>query len=227
MTVIKLTANTLIGIAYADDIILVDATAGAIVLTLDDPASFGVGVVTIKKIDDTSNPVTLVPATGTFEMGRASFVLSLVGDACKMASDGTNWWMVEPGLTAFRHSFLGCAEHDIAVPFYNIDPSYNNYLMLCDTASAGASQEIVLPDMTVAAFGHQCFMVGVMHFDSAPTSNIVSVVSQPGQPIICPGAVWLGTPGSSSMKLDLPTNLQCKWFWTDKARWTVPASNGL
>lgn len=225
-TQFSVTANYAVTPANLGNVIYVDATAGPINLTLPDPSAFGVGLLGVKKIDLTSNLVQLLPASGTFEDGMPSIPLSLECDGLIMASDGMTWRILAPGLSAVRHSMIP-AEHDITVPSYNISPTYDGYLMLCDTAAAGGSIMMVLPWMAQAAFHHQCFSVDVMHFDSASTSNIVSVVSQSGEAIVFPGAIWLGTPGASSMKLDLPTNLQCRTFWTDGARWTIPRTNGL
>lgn len=225
-TQFSVTANCTVTSSNLDNIVYADATAGPIDITLAAPSSFGVGLLGVKKIDLTSNLVQLLPASGTFEEAMSSLPLSLEGDGVIMASDASAWRVLVPGLSTLRHSMIP-AEHDVTSTSYNISPTYNGYIMLCDTASAGGSIMIVLPWMAQAAFHHQCFEVDVMHFDSVATSNVVSVVSQSGEPIVYPGAVWLGTPGASSMKLDLPTNYQCKTFWTDGARWTVPRTNGL
>lgn len=214
---------------YAGNSIWANAASAPLTITLDTPANFGVGLVSIKKVDMTSNLVTVANACSPtcMEEGQATLPLSLEGDAAIFQSDGISQWkLISPGLYTLRCHPDG-AEHDITILYYNIDPTYCGYVMLVDTYTAGGPVEMVLPSITVAAYSHQNWGVTVCMFDSNPTSNFVSVVSQSGQYIAYPSAIWLGTPGASSMKLDITINQKCAKFWTDGARWVVIAMNGL
>lgn len=207
--------------------LLCDASAGPIVLQLPPLSA---GDVRIKKIDGTSQCVTLVPSGGAaLELGFPRLYLPLEGDAAIMHCDGGGtWWNMAPGLAAMRH-VQPVAEHTVTQTFYMIDPSYNGYIMLCDTISAGGAIMIVLPLLSEACRNHQVFSVDIEKFDASAAG--VSIVSQinpntgAGDMIHHAGAVQM-TPGVN-WKLDLTAQYQCRGFWSDGARWIVRSSNGV
>jgi hypothetical protein len=75
----------------AEDLVLVDATAGAITVTLPDPARAVNGTWTIKKVDASGNAVTVAAAvTTTFDAG-ATLSLPAQYDAATVRSTGTGY----------------------------------------------------------------------------------------------------------------------------------------
>jgi len=77
---------------WADETILADASGGAITVTLPDPASYPNYEIMIKKIDSSTNAVTVTPhGTETID-GASSLTLSSQNDAKRLRSDGSNWY---------------------------------------------------------------------------------------------------------------------------------------
>ena len=77
---------------WADEAILADASGGAITITLPDPAAYPNYEVMIKKIDSSTNAVTVAPhGTETID-GASSLTLANQNDAVRLRSDGTNWF---------------------------------------------------------------------------------------------------------------------------------------
>jgi hypothetical protein len=72
-------------------IYLVDATAGAIVITV--PVSLANKSFYVKKIDATANTVTITPSSGLID-GAATRVLASQYSTAHFASDGTNLWII-------------------------------------------------------------------------------------------------------------------------------------
>lgn len=190
--------------ADAGKIIFADATSGGIGVTLPAPNLFGVGQVTMKKVDLTSN---IVQFFGTFEESQTSMPLSLEGDVATMASDGTVWKLISPGLATLRHNPF-VAEHTITIPSYQIDRTYNGYVMIVDALTAGGPVLMVLPPITQAAFSHQTFTVVVNKFDSS--ANNVTVVP-----------FEAGTLHWSSSTYVMTHQYESVIFWTDGSRWLV------
>jgi hypothetical protein len=203
---LTITGPTTYSVTSADlgKVIFANATAGQVTVNLPAPASFGIGQLTLKKIDATSN---LVQFTGTLEQGQSNLPLSLEGDAATIASDGSVWKLISPGLATLRHNPF-VAEHTITTPTYNIDKTYNGYVMIVDAATAGAPVLMVLPSLSLAAFNHQTFTVVVYKFDSG--ANKVSIIPNAGEPLN-----W------SSATVDLTAQYQSAALWTDGARWIV------
>lgn len=199
-----ITASATLSSADSGKVIFADATSGAINVALPACNLFGIGQVTMKKIDLTSN---LVQFTGTFEESQTSMPLSLEGDVATMGCDGTNWKLIMPGLATLRHNPF-VAEHTITVPSYQIDRTYNGYVMIVDAATAGGPVLMVLPSITQAGFSHQTFTVVITKFDSG--SNNISVVPFES-----------GTLHWSSSVYTLSHQYQSAIFWTDGARWLI------
>jgi len=72
------------------DIVLVDASEGDVVVTLQSDTE---RMIWLKKIDTTYNRVVIVPATGTID-GEAQAVLVTPHEARTIVYDGENWWIV-------------------------------------------------------------------------------------------------------------------------------------
>lgn len=79
------------------DIVLADATLGALTVTLPD-ASSGAQI-TIKKIDTTTNTVTVVAANGELVNGSASYVMKAAGEIEQWVTDGLKWHTITPSNT--------------------------------------------------------------------------------------------------------------------------------
>ncbi len=86
-------------LTVADDIVLVDATAGAVTITFPDPTRVQHGTWTVKKVDASANTVTLSAivassgAAATFD-GATSQVIAVRYTALTMRSDGAVYWIV-------------------------------------------------------------------------------------------------------------------------------------
>lgn len=210
----------------------VDATAGPVVIDVPAAPTLGAGSLNVKKIDVTSNLVSF--SGGPFEAGEnlASLPLSLEQDAGTLASDGSGWTLRTPGLATLRHN-PWVAEHTITATMYSIDPTYNGYIMLVDTCSAGASVYMQLPAIASAAFHHQTYSVKVHRIDScAEPSLVVSVVANSTSDYIADNhtssanGTACGSPGGLC-KIDETQNYQDLFLWTDGARWIVPDLKGF
>lgn len=70
------------------DVVLVDASGGAVSITL--PAATENNSVYVKKIDSSANTVTIV---GTIDTGT-NLVISAQYAAYAVAADGTDWWVI-------------------------------------------------------------------------------------------------------------------------------------
>ena len=79
-----------------EDLITVDATAGPITIALESAASFPGHQLTIKKIDATTNQVTVTAAAsqGIENLGQ-SLVLTSTYDTVQLRSNGTSTWYVD------------------------------------------------------------------------------------------------------------------------------------
>ncbi|KPK66950.1 hypothetical protein AMJ82_11545 [candidate division TA06 bacterium SM23_40] len=76
-----------------DQVILGDATGGAITISLPDP-SLNVGPnYIIKKIDASANAVTVSAGSATID-GSSTYALSSRWDTLRVTTDGTSWYVV-------------------------------------------------------------------------------------------------------------------------------------
>ena len=73
-----------------DNVLLVDASNGAITITLTNGDYV---CLCIKKIDDTDNAITVVPSGGNID-GQASITISYKYDSYTLICDGTDWWIL-------------------------------------------------------------------------------------------------------------------------------------
>lgn len=79
-----------------EKLILADAAAGAITLTMPDPVTCEGKRIGIKKVDASSNAITIMPrASEKFvdDVDYDSIALENPGDQAAMTSDGTNWFV--------------------------------------------------------------------------------------------------------------------------------------
>jgi len=76
-------------ISYEDSIILVDATIGAININLPEPLDGA--IYTIKKIDSTTNMITVFPTTSSYINGGISLSITTI---IKIVSDGSGWYLL-------------------------------------------------------------------------------------------------------------------------------------
>jgi len=74
----------------SDEYLLCDASSGNITITLTNNAE---QLLIIKKIDSSTNTVTISPSSGTID-GQSSIILSNQYDVYRLICDGTNWWIV-------------------------------------------------------------------------------------------------------------------------------------
>lgn len=81
----------------ANQVYLVSAAAGNVVVTLTTPGACEPNHFYIKKTDTTANTITLTPASGLID-GSASFVFNGVagnaGEDFEIFYDGANWWIL-------------------------------------------------------------------------------------------------------------------------------------
>lgn len=80
--------------ATADTVVLVDATAGAVTLTLPDAFTCQGLLLVVKQIDTSGNSVITTPVTGQFIDGFSAFTISANFQALFFVSDGGNWRVI-------------------------------------------------------------------------------------------------------------------------------------
>jgi hypothetical protein len=78
----------------SDGTVLVDASSGAITITLPAAASSAERIFTIKKKDVTANIVTVDANASELIDGSTTYPLSTQYEAIKIQSDGTAWWII-------------------------------------------------------------------------------------------------------------------------------------
>ncbi|RLC88227.1 MAG: hypothetical protein DRJ03_03520 [Chloroflexi bacterium] len=76
-----------------DSAIIVDATSGAVTVTLPDAATVDQKILTIKKIDNSNNVTVDGNGSQTID-GSATQVLSTQYEALTIQSDGSNWYIL-------------------------------------------------------------------------------------------------------------------------------------
>lgn len=85
-------ANTTLGVGH--HIVLVDASGGNRTITLPDATDCSGRQYIIKKIDSSTNTVTIAPQTGQTIDGQSSVVLSSQYQLVKIVSDGQKWFKI-------------------------------------------------------------------------------------------------------------------------------------
>jgi len=84
-------ANTTLGVNH--HIVLVNASGGARTITLPDATTCAGRQYVIKKIDSSTNAVTIVPQAGQTIDGQASVSITTQYDYRGVVSDGANWYL--------------------------------------------------------------------------------------------------------------------------------------
>jgi hypothetical protein len=77
----------------SDSIILADATAGPLTVTLPAAAATKNKRFVVKKTDSTASAVTLAPVSGQID-SAATYDITLALGSVDAVSDGTNYWIV-------------------------------------------------------------------------------------------------------------------------------------
>lgn len=80
-------------VVETDSVILVDATAAPVTITLPTPVGITGRRYTVKKIDATANAVTIATAAGTID-GAATKVTTVQYTSFDFVSDGANWFII-------------------------------------------------------------------------------------------------------------------------------------
>jgi len=78
--------------ASSGDCVLVDASSGAITITLPSPSSNA--IVNVKKIDSSTNAVTVEPNGSETIDGSNSKTIDTQYESYTFISDGTNWYII-------------------------------------------------------------------------------------------------------------------------------------
>jgi len=73
------------------DIVLVDASGGAVTVTLPPPKANA--IINVKKIDSSSNAVT-IDGNGANIDGQSSIQITTQYESYTLVSDGSNWWII-------------------------------------------------------------------------------------------------------------------------------------
>jgi len=77
--------------ASVGDVVLVDASGGAVTITLPSPSSGA--VVNVKKVDSSTNAVTIDGGGANID-GQPSIQITTQYESYTLVSDGTNWWII-------------------------------------------------------------------------------------------------------------------------------------
>jgi hypothetical protein len=94
VSALKTTAYT---VAAADDVVLVDPTAGAFDVTLPNANVVTGRRIQVKRTTTSANAVTVKSAGGTIDNVAGATGITLAGGSLSsltVASDGTNWWII-------------------------------------------------------------------------------------------------------------------------------------
>ena len=89
--------TTAYNVAAADDVVLVDPTAGAFDVTLPNANVIAGRRIQVKRTTTSANAVTVKSAGGTIDNVPAATGVTLSGgslNSLTVASDGTNWWII-------------------------------------------------------------------------------------------------------------------------------------
>lgn len=98
----------------ASGLILVDATAGPVTVTLQRSDGLGGRRYCIKKVDSSPNTVTISPVSSQTIDGQASVTLSSENEFIDILSDNENWLIVGESMisAAIPHNFLSATHLD-------------------------------------------------------------------------------------------------------------------
>lgn len=77
-----------------DSVVIVDASSVSVLITLPPAASAQGRVFWIKKVDSSSNTVTIDPVGSDTIDGASAIVTSVQYEAFTLFSDGVDWWII-------------------------------------------------------------------------------------------------------------------------------------
>lgn len=80
-------------VGRGDDVVLVDASGGAVTLTLPSASDY-TKELCVKKIDVSGNTVTIDGASSETIDDKTTLTLAYQYDAVRIASDGSEWWIL-------------------------------------------------------------------------------------------------------------------------------------
>lgn len=172
-TAVKTAAYT----AVSGDLVLVNATSGAITITLPTTSTAGT-TAGAKKVDSSINAVNVVGGGSTTIDGDASCVLAALDAAATFVFDGSNWQIQATAIVnTGTDSLSGLFVPDYRVGYWYDRRSANNGNLAVGTippSTAGASGLSLNTVTYVAVYCHRSLpidTVGVMTMATVPTAG--------------------------------------------------------
>ncbi len=132
---LNVTTKTANYTAVANDLVLANATSGAITVTMPNAPVLNT-VVAVKKTDSSTNAVTIVPGTNANLNGDTSALLAVAGAAATFQYDGTNWQLISTGTINQANAAAGLPVGGSTDQVLKKNSS-SNYDVSWTTASAG------------------------------------------------------------------------------------------
>ena len=130
MNTVAAAVNSLTGFSYqnsnypltaADRFITADASSGAITLTLPLAASCPGKQYVVKKVDTSTNIVTLTTTSSQTIDGSASQLLVFPNQRISVISDGSNWWVVDSNYSGTQLGYASVTASSVTVNSSNAD----------------------------------------------------------------------------------------------------------
>lgn len=148
-------------IAVDADLLLINASSGAIIITLPPPTL--AARVLVKKTDSSGNTVTIVtPGSETID-GSASLILATQNEAYSLVSDGSSWFISVIPLVAHAEGISNFAGPGGVTITHNL--TLSEYIAdVIPTADAGAVGAIWITDVAVNSFVVRNSGIGVSAF---------------------------------------------------------------
>lgn len=126
------------------NVVLANASSGAITITLPAVGAAGTGqVYTVKKTDSSTYAVTISPASGTID-GSASIALKAQYASVQLATDGVNWFKLSATQTtgssfAYLSNINGWGSTGTKIPRFGSTSSQGGDLTINQSAVSGDS----------------------------------------------------------------------------------------
>ena len=147
------------------DFLLIDASSGAITITLPDPTL--VARIIIKKVDSSVNAVTVATSGSETIDGSASLTLATKNEAYALISDGNNWFISNIPASTMPVAHVEGASNFAGPGGATITHNLNLSEYIPDiipAADAGAVGAIWITDVAVNSFVVRNTGVGVSAF---------------------------------------------------------------
>lgn len=179
------TTTTPYTVAAADDVILMDATAGAKTINLPAAASHSGRVLDIKKIDSSVNTVTVDANASETIDGALTAMLDIQNSVLNIISDGTNWRLmgqrgnIESSAASRRIEDASLSNNGVSA---SIDNQSGNWIASVSRTAAG----IILLTYTTGKFS------------ATPNCSC----SARGTNVQC----WIDNPGPTSLSVRTSTD---------------------